>query len=155
MSTLKSQLKNIRIIHAAIVVALCTFTGLAYLFQAKRNAIVLSGGIAVTTEFALIAIISLISLSGYLLFKKSHKKMLNLSDNGMKMDLLRKALIIQYAIIEAAVIFSLICFIVYGIQNFVLFPLLLIAYLIYLRPHNTRVIELLKLDGEEAAELNS
>ena len=148
MNQIKKEVKRIRILHFALVLSLSAFIAVSYLFASKKGHNV-EAHLNIEIEIALTFLIVAICLIGYLIFNKKHKNSLDEDDLTMRVKELRTALIIYYACIEASILICLIIYLVFGILNFILFAMLLVVFMIYLRPHDQKLIELLDLDEDQ------
>ncbi len=148
MSDLKSEIKKLRFLHISVVASLAAFTAIAYLFV-SRQVKVSEASLSVELELVFMLIIATLSIIGYLLFKR--KFQISEEQNTLidQFKHIRVGMIIQYAFVEGATILSLIVYLIFGVQNFFLFALLLLVYLIYLRPNDIKLQRFLHLEAED------
>lgn len=148
----KPYFTNLRIIHAMLLLGMITFF-LIIRFVILNSEIIDNS--TVTDELLLYLppiFLGIGILSGWLFFKNLIKK----SEGKMLMIRLmdyRAALIVRWAIVEAAVLFALIMFLVYADRYFMGVALVGMAAFTFLRPDPGKAVTHLNLNEEDATAI--
>lgn len=145
----KPYFTKLRIVHAAMLLGMIALF-LIIRFVLLNNEII--NNASVTDLFLLYIppiILAVAILAGWLHFKsrlkQSEEKILNL-----KLMDYRAALIVRWAMLEGAVLFSLVMFLIYADRYFMGVALIGMAAFTFLRPDSGKAVTHLNLNNEDA-----
>ncbi len=147
-------LKSLRILHLALLAGQCMFLAVI-VFVATRAA---TPALNQQTDKILQVIALLVSFAAVFgsmrLFKK---KLLAINDTAAnitdKTSQYRTANILQWAMLEGACLFSVICFFLTGNYSFAALAIAIIAFFAMLIPSKIKMMLQLRLSDQEADEL--
>ena len=147
-------LKSLRILHLALLAGQCMFLAMV-VFVATRNT---TSPVSLQTDKILQVIALLVSFAAVFgsmtLFKKKLLKINDTAENiTEKTTQYRAANILQWAMLEGASLFSVICFFLTGNYSFAALAIALIVFFAILIPSKIKMMLQLRLSEEEAAEL--
>lgn len=139
MNIIEQRIKQLRLLHSVMSLSLTVVLFVAYYMLSNKGVIKVSGAITAQTEILLVACVAALVITGYLIFQRRSKRYRQLNETNSRMEQIRIALIILYAFLESAVILSTVVFYITGARNFFLYGLLIVVYLLYLRPNDERM----------------
>ena len=149
MNEFREQIKRLRLFHSAVSLTLTVILLISFYMLNKEHAVKISGGLNAVTELILAVLAVLIVVAAHIVFKARRKKFLNEVDHLKRLNMLRNALILQYAMIEASILLCTVIFYMSGTRNFFLYGLMFVVYLLFLRPHDQKIRTDLNIEESE------
>jgi hypothetical protein len=135
----KPSFKTIRLIHFALLAGQCLFVAVVLFLRNHVS----PDSVAEINMFLIVALA--LSVSGYfvgnLLFKQMVAVAAGKETFAQKLMVYQSALIIRYALIEGASLFSIVCLFLTGSFTFLLITGVLIIYFIFIRPKIDTIAE--------------
>lgn len=154
MMTTTAYFRNNQILFASLASGQLLFMIIGYLFSfdISNNETLLS------LDEILRIVVPVFSLSGVagslFLFNKKTQQIIQISSLVKKLKEYRSALIIRYALIEAPVMFAIIAHFITGSEIFIVMAAVLFTYFIFLFPNKIRLKRDLRLDYQEAINMD-
>ena len=147
-------LKALQILHRAMLLGQVLFAAIAFYLQYSGNFIASLKG-----HDQLLQVIAIVlSFGGFFigssLFKKKMQQLKESSPTlKTKLAAYRSAAIIQWALLEGPVLFSVICFMLVGNYAFLALAVVFILLFAVTTPNKTKMMLLLQLSEDEVGEL--
>lgn len=151
--TTKAVLKTITIIHFALCMSVFAFG--AFMFLTTENATLNLADTADTFFFLVPVFAILAAFVSQFLFRKNLKRVQTKNTLKEKLVHYQSSKIIQFALIEGAAFFSIAIFMITTNLFYLIIAIVLLTYLIFLRPSTSTIKEDLDLNAEQEREFRN
>lgn len=153
MEAKTGYLKAIRKLHLAMLLGQCFMLGAVLFLTIRQIAPPTAASLDKPLQVAALLVAFAGVWGGFMIFKK---KMLLANAAGnlvQKLQEYRKALLVQWAITEAAVLFVIICFFLVGNYSFAALSIALIIFFALQTPNKVKLMLHLQLTEQEVDDL--
>ena len=146
-SETKELIRSLRKIHAVISISLALVALASY---AAMGGSLNSAGTSFVYLNAIIPIVfALVAFAGWRINKTRLKKIEQLETEKEKLEAYRKLQILQYGLLEAAFFLAIIVFVQTRELNYIIYSVLMLIYMIYIRPNKLKIKQDLGIDLQE------
>lgn len=150
-----SPLKALRFLHKAMMLGMLLFTVVVIFVELQHPGEPIDPTLGKALQVVALALSIGGTAAGFMLFKTQLQTM-DLADTAVnRIAVYRKAAILRWALIEAPVLFSIICFKITGNYAFVALVLALLFVFGAVRPSTQVIMFQLKLTEAEVSELEN
>lgn len=153
METKANQFKALQILHAAMLIGMVLFSIVSVVVIMKGSIRFANPSLGKSLQVIALLLTAALAGTGFFLFNKRIQSISDTANATERLGIYRSAAIIRWAMIEAPVLFIIICFMLTGNYAFLGLAIALMILFASTAPLKNKIVQQLELNDNEIAQL--